>query len=128
MFDPKILKLASEQKTGIDIRKLPIGTKIRAKTANTLYDLVIVGDREVVIRGGRYFPVPTRAYLPGSTFGGSCMMLGWIGRDMHMELHHPLTERVIKTTGVEQAEVIGPDWSYHLDWQDDESGMAADEA
>jgi len=122
MLDERIQKLIEDQKNsnGIDIRRLPIGTRIRVRTRNTVYHMIIRGDREVTVRGGRYFPFPTRTYLPGSTWGGSMLMVGWIGHSMNIELHHPLTDKIVTTTSVQEAEVIGQNWKYQMDWQVDE--------
>ena len=37
--------------------------------------------------GRRFFPTRTRACLNGSSFGGSCLKLGWVGLGLHMEFH-----------------------------------------
>ena len=42
---------------------------------------------EVVVQGGAFFPERTRACLNGSSFGGSCLKLGWVGIGLHMEFH-----------------------------------------
>ena len=43
--------------------------------------------REVLVQGSPFFAVRTRACLNGSSFGGSCLKLGWVGVGLRMELH-----------------------------------------
>ena len=43
--------------------------------------------REVLVQGGKFFPERTRACLNGSTFGGSCLKIGWVGLGLHLEFH-----------------------------------------
>ena len=42
---------------------------------------------EVVVQGGAFFPARPRAGLSGSSFGGSCLKLGWIGVGLRLEFH-----------------------------------------
>ena len=43
--------------------------------------------REVLVQGGRFYAEPTRACLSGSSGGGSCLKLGWIGIGLHLGFH-----------------------------------------
>ena len=43
--------------------------------------------REVLVQGGKFFPERTRACLSGSSFGGSCLKLGWVDIGLHLEFH-----------------------------------------
>ena len=43
--------------------------------------------REVLVQGGKFFPERTRACLSGSTFGGSCLKMGWVGLGLYLEFH-----------------------------------------
>ena len=52
---------------------------------NRIKPIVQTYKREVVVQGGAFFPERTRAYLSGSSFGGSCLKLGWVGVGLHME-------------------------------------------
>jgi len=38
-----------------------------------------------LVQGGQFFPARTRACLNGSTFGGSCLKMGWVGLGLHTE-------------------------------------------
>ena len=39
------------------------------------------------MQGGAFFTARTRACLSGSSFGSSCLKLGWIGVGLRMEFH-----------------------------------------
>ena len=41
----------------------------------------------MLVQGGQFFPARTRACLSGSTFGGSCLKMGWVGLGLHLEFH-----------------------------------------
>ena len=64
-------------------------TTLVVRTDNSVYRITIVGPyaREVLVQGGKFFPERTRACLSGSTFGGSCLKLGWVGLGLHLEFH-----------------------------------------
>ena len=57
------------------------------QTDNSVYQITVLQPykREVFVQGGAFFPERTRAYLSGSSFGGSCLKLGWVGIGLHME-------------------------------------------
>lgn len=114
-----------EKEGGITINKLKPGSKIVAKTRNTEYILEIIDPtKDIVLISGnqRFCPFPVRARLNGSTWGGSMIKIGFIGKDMHMEVvvlnsddsyHSHFT-----TTAVQEATLIGPDnaWKFKL-WE-----------
>lgn len=69
---------------------LRIGKTLLVQTKNTLYRIEKRGDMDYWISGHpRYCPVPTKAHINGSTFGGSMLKVGFIGRDMHLEFSTP---------------------------------------
>ena len=74
---------------GVQIDQLEPLTELRVRTCNSTYEIFVVEPHRsrVVVRGGQHFPIPTRATLEGSTFGGSCLKLGWIGAGFCMEIH-----------------------------------------
>ena len=59
------------------------------RTDNSVYRITILRPhaREVLVQGGTFFPERTRACLSGSTFGGICLKIGWVGLGLHMEFH-----------------------------------------
>ena len=61
----------------------------RVRTKNTVYEITVmdaaVGD--VLVRGGRFFPVYTRVRLAGASLAGSFLKLLGIYVGFSMELH-----------------------------------------
>ena len=64
-------------------------TTLVVRTRNLVYRITILKPhaREVLVQGGKFFPERTRACLSGSTFGGSCLKIGWVGLGLHLEFH-----------------------------------------
>ena len=54
---------------------------------NTRYGSSVVPFPRVLVQGGAFFPERTRACLSGSSFGGSCLKLGWVGVGLRLEFH-----------------------------------------
>jgi len=88
-------------------------------TRNSKYELKI-NDDSTTIKGGKHFLEETPIVFTGSTWGGSCIKVGWIGLGMHMELWQG--DLVTTTTGARKAKVSGDGWEYELDWSDHEGG------
>ena len=115
-IDDKILKRLAEQEKrgGIQIGMLQPGTRIEAKTKNTLYEIEILDpvNRPLIIKihGGSYFKEPASVQLNGSTWGGAMLKLGWLGIGMCMEFAE------CTTTPVQSLKVIAPDksWEYEI--------------
>ena len=80
---------AASQSDGIGLVDVDAFTTPVVRTDNSVYRITILRPhaREVLVPGGRFFPERTRACLCGSTFGGSCLKLGWVGLGPHMEFH-----------------------------------------
>ena len=78
---------AASQADGVGLTDVDTFTTLVVKTDNSVYQITIVQPykREVFVQGGAFFPERTRACLSGSTFGGSCLKLGWVGIGLHME-------------------------------------------
>lgn len=65
---------------------LPIGKTLLVQTKNTLYRIEKRGDEDYLISGHpRYCPEPTKANIHGSTWGGSMLKVGFVGRGMRLE-------------------------------------------
>lgn len=91
----------SELAGGIFVKDLPVGKGLRIQTANTLYILRRISDKDYTIEGNqRFCPKPEACCIHGSTWGGSMIKIGFIGRDMHLEfstVEYPqVTTSVIK--------------------------------
>jgi len=99
---------------GIDLTTLDPLTVLLVRTRNSLYHITVrVPHRRTVwIQGGPFFPEPTRGYLNGSSFGGSCLKMAWIGIGLHLEFHaagrHIVTSRVHSIVRKPDAAVAGP--------------------
>ena len=78
---------AASQADGVGLTDVDTFTTLVVKTDNSVYEITILKPhaREVVVQGGAFFPERTRACLCGSSFGGSCLKLGWVGIGLHME-------------------------------------------
>ena len=77
------------QTDGIALLDVDAFTTLVVRTDNSVYRITILTPhlREVLVQGGKFFPERTRACLSGSTFGGSCLKIGWVGLGLHMEFH-----------------------------------------
>ena len=91
----------------------PLAT-LFVRTENSVYQITVVQPqhRHVLVQGGRFFPQPTRASLSGSTFGGSCLKLAWVGIGFRMEFHYAgewiVTSRVRSIQVGREAQLPGP--------------------
>ena len=73
---------------GVHIKTLGPGTSLTVRTCQSEYRLTVLDGerREVLVCGGLWFPEAARAYLEGSTAGGSAVKIGWLGVGLRMEL------------------------------------------
>ncbi len=80
---------AMSQADGIALLDVDAFATLVVRTDNSIYRITILKPhlREVLVQGGKFFPERTRACLSGSTFGGSCLKIGWVGLGLHMEFH-----------------------------------------
>lgn len=87
---------SSTEDNGFFLNELPVGTKIKFRTKNSVYDIEIRRrsgepdpdwlDTEVWLRGHpRYCPDWTPVEWHGCTWGSSCLKLFWIGVGMYAE-------------------------------------------
>ena len=74
---------------GLGLTDVDALTTLVVQTENSVYRITVLQPyrREVLVQGGVFFVVRTRACLNGSSFGGSCLKLGWVGVGLRMELH-----------------------------------------
>jgi hypothetical protein len=71
---------------GVQIDQLHGLDRLQVRTRNSIYDIIVSGSGDVMIRGGRFFPVYTRAVILGSSLGGAFLKLGGIYRGFSMEI------------------------------------------
>ena len=99
---------------GVYLRDLDPITTLRVQTENTRYEITVPRPpRSVVfVRGGRFFPKTTEASFGGSSFGGSCLKLAWLGVGLHMEFHCAgawiITSRVRSIDVLDASALPGP--------------------
>jgi hypothetical protein len=62
---------------------------LMVRTMNTVYELTVVTARtgDVIVRGGRFFPQPTRAVILGSSLGGAFLKLRGIYCGFALEIY-----------------------------------------
>ncbi len=74
---------------GVGLADVDAFSTLVVRTRNSVYHITILRPyaREVLVQGGEFFTARTRACLDGSSFGGSCLKLGWMGIGSHMEFH-----------------------------------------
>lgn len=78
----------SELQGGVWLKDVPKGKFLEVQTENTLYTVAHLENGQWTIQGhGRYCPTPTLCTINGSTWGGSMLKVGFIGRGMRLEFH-----------------------------------------
>jgi hypothetical protein len=89
---------------GVQVDALEALEVLEVQTRNTRYAITIVdpASGEVLVTGGRFFPVATRARVNGCTLGGSCLKWRGIYAGFLMELQ--VGAEVVVTTRVQSVE------------------------
>ena len=102
------------QTPGVDLTALDPITILLVRTENSLYRITVREPhrRAVLVQGGSFFPETTSACLSGSSFGGSCLKMAWVGIGLHMEFHYDgnwiITSRVRSIAMETDASLPGP--------------------
>ena len=112
---------------GVNITRLEPGTKLTIETMNSFYEMTVRNGPEVTLFGGTMqdgstrFTEPTSAIFVGTTWGGSAVKLGWLGRDLFLEfiLLRSGKQVVMTTSPVRNVVLEAADgsWSYSMDWR-----------
>jgi hypothetical protein len=91
---------------GIQIDALQDLDTFAVRTRNSVYEITIVSARHarVLVRGGRFFPAHTAAWLAGSSLGGSFLKQHGIYVGFRMELQYE--RHSVVTTEVRSIERI----------------------
>ena len=71
---------------GLSLLDLQPLTTLVVRTRNSVYQMTVVQGSDVLVQGGRTFPVAKAGYVVGSTFVGSTVKRAWIGVGMQMEI------------------------------------------
>ena len=79
----------SEIEGGVYLNNLKVGAVLHVKTENTLYVIEKVEDGYLISGHAKYCPTPLFAAIHGSTWGGSMLKVGFIGRGMRLEFSDP---------------------------------------
>jgi hypothetical protein len=80
--------IAHDWSDGIQLSSLKDLTEIRVQTRNSIYEIIVIDHRagEILIRGGKFFPERTAAYLAGSCRRGSFIKSGAIHVGLNLEI------------------------------------------
>jgi len=92
----------SQLDEGLSLKDLNIGDVIALNTKHRSYAFENRGNGQILISGHpEYCPHPVLVKLNGSTWGGSMMKVGFIGRGMLLEFRHP-THGIIRTSRIQE--------------------------
>lgn len=93
---------------GLHLGALEPLTQLEVETRNTVYRVTVLEPEEwrIVVRGGRFFPCETTAYLCGSGYGGALLRVAWIGVGLCCEFSAG-GQRVV-TSPVREVRVVEP--------------------
>jgi hypothetical protein len=83
---------------GVELSQVEPLTILLVATWHSVYRIVVVGESEVLVQGGPFFPDFTRADLHGTSAGGHALKAGWIGVGHLMALR--ISGQVIVTSPV----------------------------
>ncbi|MDP3954609.1 MAG: hypothetical protein Q8Q06_04305 [bacterium] len=88
---PKIVDniVRSEIEGGVHVKNLEVGHFIEIETENDKYTLERREDGFYISGHPKFCPEPVKAEIHGSTWGGSMLKMGYIGREMFMEFSIP---------------------------------------
>ncbi|PYY08417.1 MAG: hypothetical protein DMG61_23935 [Acidobacteria bacterium] len=100
----------SEIEGGAFLDNLPARTMLQIQTQHRWYTVVHCGQGEAWIWGHPAFcPEPVLVRIEGSSWGGSMLKIGFVGRGMHLEFRHPayrtpiVTSRILEIRQCEQS-------------------------
>lgn len=92
--------IESEIEGGIYLDNMPVGHFLEIETQNRIYTIERREDGFYISGHPEFCPEPVKVEIRGSTWGGSIIKAGFIGRGMHLEFTHPefktVTTSIIK--------------------------------
>jgi hypothetical protein len=71
---------------GVQVDQLRALERLEVHTRNSIYEIIIRGGGDVLVKGGRFFPEYTRAVVLGCSLGGAFLKLGGIYCGFSMEI------------------------------------------
>jgi hypothetical protein len=71
---------------GVQVDQLRALERLEVRTRNSLYEILIGDNGDVLVKGGRFFPEYTRAVVLGCSLGGAFLKIGGIYRGFSMEI------------------------------------------
>ncbi|GEM_PF-422549 len=74
---------------GIRIDELKVGRMLEIETQNRFYTLEHRPDGYYISGHPKYCPEPVKVSIHGSTWGGSMLKVGFVGRNMRLEFSDP---------------------------------------
>jgi hypothetical protein len=79
-----------EWSAGVQVDSLPPLEELVVRTRNTTYTITVLSPQtgEVIVRGGHFFPQPTRARVTGASLGGTFLKIRGIYVGFAIELWH----------------------------------------
>lgn len=93
----------SEIEGGVFLKGLPPATVLQIQTQHHSYTAITTSGRSVLISGHpKYCPRPVLVAINGSTWGGSMLKCGFVGRGMHLEFSHPQYRTPIITSRIQE--------------------------
>jgi hypothetical protein len=96
----------SEIEGGVYLRDVRPGAVLEIQTMDWTCRLEYCGDYEAWVSGHpKFCATPVQVYVAGSTWGGSMLKQHFIGRGMHLELLHPVHQRILTSPIVEIREL-----------------------
>ncbi len=95
--------IQSEIEGGVFLQDLPPATVLEIQTQHHRYTAVMLAENSVLITGHpEYCPEPVPVAVAGSTWGGSMLKRGFVGRGMHLEFSHPGYSTPITTSRIQE--------------------------
>jgi hypothetical protein len=98
---------------GVQLDELRALEMLEVRTKNTIYEVTVLDPRrgEILVRGGAFFPVYTRARIAGASLAGSFLKLLGIYVGFSIEFH--TDEGAIVTTRVREIARMTPPTTNH---------------
>lgn len=98
----------SEIEGGVYLKDLTVGTVLSIRTRNSAYTLEVRstpkadGVKLFISGHQKYCPEPRSAHIYGSTWGGSMIKVGFIGRGMNLEFTTDEHPGIITTSTIQE--------------------------